>query len=165
VSRPAVPRSRPVSWLGLAALVGDLCIFLLFAGIGRHTHGERGGAIGIVETAAPFVVAWVAVAAVGGGYHRSQLSHVRSAAIRAAVLWVPAFAIGMVLRSLGVHHLPPLGFAVVAFLFNGVLLVLWRGGVAWAASRRVGSGDQPVSNHGGEQRGQINVGVEEGSTR
>lgn len=114
----AVPR--------LLALAGDLAIFLLFAAIGRHSHGERSGILQVGETALPFIIGWLAAALALGAYTSAAFLSAGIAARRAVITAVGGVIIALVLRSIAEHRLVPIGFAAVALVFNLPLLVIWR---------------------------------------
>ncbi len=115
----------------LVALV-DLACVLVFAAVGRASHGEDVGVVGLAATTWPFavgwLVGWVLVALV-------PAARARPAGPLAGVLvWLPTVAAGMVLRALtgaGVQT----SFVVVAAVVLGVFLLGWRG-VAALVRRR-----------------------------
>jgi FtsH-binding integral membrane protein len=107
---------------GLVAIV-DLVWVLVFAGIGRASHGESVGPAGIVTTAWPFVVGglvgWVLVLVV-------RAARTRPLGLAAGVLvWLPTVVVGMLLRAVtgaGVQT----SFVVVATVVLGLFLLGWR---------------------------------------
>jgi len=106
-------------------LAGDLLCFLIFAVVGLRSHEEGVTLGGILRAATPFQVGWLFVSLV----LRRQGDEV-SDARQVSRLWVPAWAIGLVLRTLFFDRSFAPAFAVVSLLFNGVLLMLWR---SWLA--------------------------------
>ena len=110
----------PVARVGLV----DLACVLVFAAIGRASHGEDVGPAGLVTTAWPFaagwLVGWVLVLLV-------RAARVRPLGLVAGVLvWLPTVVVGMVLRAAtgaGVET----SFVVVATVVLGVFLLGWRG--------------------------------------
>ena len=111
---------------GLVARVAlvDLACVLVFAAIGRASHGEDVGPAGLVTTAWPFaagwLVGWVLVLLL-------RAARVRPLGPVAGVLvWLPTVVVGMVLRAAtgaGVET----SFVVVATVVLGVFLLGWRG--------------------------------------
>jgi hypothetical protein len=105
-------------------LAGDLVCFLIFAMLGLRSHEDGITVAGIVRAAAPFQAGWLFVnLALARDASPSQSRQI-------ARLWVPAWAIGLLLRTLLIDRTFAATFAVVALLVNGVLLMLWRSAVA-----------------------------------
>src|SRR5262249_54183127 len=98
-----------------------LC-FLVFAWIGRESHGEGGELNTVVIVAAPFVVAWLATAWWAGVYRSPSLG-------RTALAWLVAWPLALALRALTGRGVP-VSFDLVALVVNGVLLVGWRAAVS-----------------------------------
>lgn len=106
-------------------LVADLALVVVFAAIGRVSHGE--GAAGMLLTAWPFLVgALVGWLASRGSRHPALVIPTGLA------VWVCAEAGGMVLRALTGQG-TALPFVVVSIVVLGVLLVGYRLLVAGAA--------------------------------
>jgi hypothetical protein len=105
--------------LGWPLAVGlDVCVFLVFSFAGRRSHGEGDALRQVLIVAAPFLGAWLVVALALGVYRSPSLR-------RVLVAWLVACPLALLLRALGGRGVP-LSFDLVAFLFNGVLLVGWR---------------------------------------
>jgi hypothetical protein len=120
-------RVRPAVVVG--ALTADVLAVLLFALLGRTSHGEDDSPAGLASTAWPFLagllVGWLA-----GRCWRGPL------ALRAGLpAWVGAALVGLGLRLLTLHRLP-WSFAVVATVALGVLVLGWRLVAAVPARRR-----------------------------
>jgi hypothetical protein len=120
---------------GLVALV-DLASVLVFAAIGRASHGEDVGPAGLVTTAWPFaagwLVGWVLVLLLRAGRARPL------GLVAGVLVWLPTVVVGMVLRAAtgaGVET----SFVVVATVVLGVFLLGWRG-VATLVRRSRGRG-------------------------
>jgi Protein of unknown function (DUF3054) len=111
-------------------VVGDALAFLVFAAIGRGSHGEATGLAAIpqiVLTALPFAAGWFIVAPFAGAYRRELTADPRKMAIRTVLAWVLAWPVAMALRGLFVDHaVPPISFAIIALLFNTAILLIWR---------------------------------------
>lgn len=128
------------NWGRVATLaVGDLIIFLVFATQGRSTHGETITVSTVIATAAPFLISWFVIAPFVGAFGRGgSIPTTRPAPLvqRAAISWIVAWAVALILRYVVFHGgiTPP--FAIVALLFNGVLLLTWRAAVSFALWRR-----------------------------
>jgi hypothetical protein len=101
-------------------LAGDLACFLVFAVLGLRSHEDGITAEGIVRAAAPFQAGWLLVHALMGKHGSPTQSR------QVLRLWVPAWAIGLILRTLLFDRGLAATFAIVSLLVNGVLLMLWR---------------------------------------
>lgn len=135
------PSSNVLHIINLA--IGDALVFLIFALIGRQNHGT-GKAIGVLENiaevvviASPFLIGWFVVAPFFGLYRRGLELQPRKMIQRTILAWVIAWPVGLALRGIFVDHgMPPITFAIVTLLFNGILLLVWRGPMALARSMR-----------------------------
>jgi hypothetical protein len=104
--------------LGLAL---DAALIVLFAAIGRRSHGETSALPGIVITAWPFLAGMAAGWLVSlSAFHRAPLRLRDGIAV-----WLCTVAIGMLLRSLTNAGTAP-SFIVVATVFLGAGLLCWR---------------------------------------
>lgn len=108
---------------------GDLLVFLLFAALGRASHGllNEGPVLwGIVRAAAPFFLAWAMVA---WAARLDRVDPARSpgqVTLRVGFAWLGAGILGLILRSLALGRPAPLPFAAITLTGNGLLLILWR---------------------------------------
>jgi hypothetical protein len=103
-------------------LIGDLVCFLVFAVLGLRSHEDGITAGGILRAAVPFQTGWLVVSLLMR--RRSPVSS--SDAQTVVQTWVPAWAIGLVLRTAIFDRSFAPTFAVVSLLVNAVLLLLWR---------------------------------------
>jgi hypothetical protein len=114
----------------VALVVGDIVVFLVFAAIGRRSHGEEAGlsaVLQVVTTAIPFLLGWFLVAPFIGAFRRDIQANPLKMARRTALTWLAAWPVAMLLRGLLVDHaIPPWTFWLVAFLSNTVFLQIWR---------------------------------------
>lgn len=108
------------------ALAADLVAVVVFAAVGRTSHAEAGSVVGLLGTAAPFLVG-VAVAW-ATPWVRAEPVSVRTGAV---VLALTA-GVGLALRWGFLGRLP-LSFAIVTVIALGVLMLGWRGIAAGAA--------------------------------
>ena len=110
----------PNSRIAALAFAADVSAVIVFAAVGRLSHGESGDLLGLLGTAAPFLIglvaAWAtpAVRAAPAGVAGRDRGAAR----------VPPCS-GLLLRA-GFTGRLPLTFAVVAFGSLAVLLLGWR---------------------------------------
>jgi hypothetical protein len=119
-----VSRSR----IPLLVLVADLVAVIVFAAIGRASHGEDGLA-GLVATAAPFLAA--ALAAWATPWARAEPVSVRAGFLTVGVTAV----LGLLLRWGFTGHVPPWTFVLVTIASLAVLMLGWRAVAAVTRSR------------------------------
>jgi len=108
---------------------GDLLVFLLFAALGRASHGllqEGPILLGIGRAAAPFLIAWGIVAGAARLDRVDPAWGAGRTALRVGLAWLGAGILGLALRSLALGRPAPLPFAAITLIGNGVLLILWR---------------------------------------
>lgn len=114
----------------VALVLGDIVVFLVFAAIGRRSHGEEAGLSAVIQvgtTAVPFLLGWFLVAPFIGAFRRDIQANPLNMARRTALAWLAAWPVAMLLRGLLVDHaIPPWTFWLVAFLSNTVFLQVWR---------------------------------------
>ena len=115
-----------ISWLA----IGDALCFLIFAAIGRGSHGEATGLAAIpqiVVTALPFLTGWFLVAPFVGAFRRDLTANPRKMASRTLLSWLLAWPVAMALRGIFVDHgVPPLSFSLITLITNTIFLLLWR---------------------------------------
>jgi quinol-cytochrome oxidoreductase complex cytochrome b subunit len=132
-----VPKEQSTFARVTTLVVGDAIVFLIFAAIGRNNHGEASGFAAIpqiVLTALPFAVGWFIVAPFVGAYRRVLADQPKAMAIRTAFAWFLAWPVGLLLRWFFVDRVkvPPTSasdfaaFATVTFIFNLIVLMVWR---------------------------------------
>lgn len=125
-----VPKEIPYKQAVIMLVIGDMMCFLIFAALGRNTHGETSGFAAIpqiIVTALPFAASWFLVSPFVGAFRHKIMTQPRAMAIRTALAWLLAWPVAMILRGFFVDHgIPPLSFAVVVLLFNMLLLLVWR---------------------------------------
>jgi len=112
----------------LAAAV-DVVAIIAFVVIGRKNHDEGSALSGVVEVAAPFLIAlaigwlaaraWKSPMAVGTG----------------VIIWLVTTIGGLVLRKVAFDGGTAMAFIIVASLFNLATLVGWRFLNEWRRSR------------------------------
>ncbi|QTE30411.1 DUF3054 domain-containing protein [Pengzhenrongella sicca] len=113
---PATVLTVPVAF----AAVADTACILAFAAVGRASHAEDGGVVGVVTVAWPFL----AGAALGWAMGRAWRAPHRLWP-QGVTVWAVTWAGGMTLRGLTGGGLAP-SFLLVAAASLGVLLLGWR---------------------------------------
>lgn len=125
-----------------ALVIGDAAMFLLFAGIGRQSHGEASGlgALGqVAETAIPFALGWFVVAPLLGAYRARATATPGAMLRRTELAWLGAWPATLLLRWTFTREVPPWSFALVILLANALFLGAWRGAFAWVVAQRSGA--------------------------
>lgn len=110
----------------LDLVCGDLLALLVFAYIGRASHGDKSVSIGVLKTAAPFVVAWLGTAPLLGAYTRAATANAAAALGSFARAWAVSVPMGIGLRGVLTDHVPPAVFAVVTLVSTFVFIGSWR---------------------------------------
>jgi Protein of unknown function (DUF3054) len=101
------------------AIVADVVAVVVFAAIGRMSHGESDDLVGLLGTAAPFLLGVVAMWA---------MPAVRAHPVgpRAALtVWAGTVVIGLLVRA-GFTWSLPMSFAAVTAVALAVLMLGWR---------------------------------------
>lgn len=114
------------------AIAVDVVCVLVFAIVGRSSHGEGTDLLGVALTAWPFLVGTLAGELLGRVWRRP-------AAVPSGVwVWLATVAVGMLLRSAtgaGVAWT----FVLVATVVLGAFLVGWRAGFRLIRHARTGT--------------------------
>ena len=134
------PTATPTRNAGAGRIVllaiGDAIVFIVFAVIGMRSHKEGLTVPSVLITAAPFAIGWFIVSPFIGAFRRNVTSQVGRMSARSALSWLAAWPVGLLLRGLTRHEVPPLTFALITLITNAIFLQLWRVPFAWVASRR-----------------------------
>ena len=115
----------------LLVLTGDLACFLVFAALGLRSHEGGITLDGLLRAAVPFQIGWL-LSVLFIAPRRSAASDGVGGLLR---VWVPAWIVGLVLRSVVLGRAFAPTFAIVSLLVNGLLLLVWR----IAARRLIGA--------------------------
>jgi hypothetical protein len=122
-------REEPMTRWGGVALGGDLLLFLIFAAMGRASHGlllEGPPLWGVVRAAIPFALAWLMLIPLFGGHRPDPSATFARVGVRTGLAWLGAWSLGLALRSLLLGRPAPLAFALITLIGNGALLLAWR---------------------------------------
>lgn len=155
----SVDRGEDPNAIGKTALLagGDLVVFLVFASIGRLSHGEGLSIISAMETAFPFHAGWFLTAPFLDAYGKSARNGSIGSAIRVATkAWIVAVPLGIAVRSLLKGYMPETSFIIVSMVATGVLMVGWRSALAYATLGSAGgdiAGGNSSNNSSKNRRG------------
>ena len=113
------------TWGWLAAVI-DVVLIVVFALIGRSSHGEANAPLALWTTASPFLAGW-AIAYVTSGAWARPLRFWPTG----VVAWILTVFVGMAIRvatGQGVvdGNPLPISFVIVATIVLGVFLLGWR---------------------------------------
>jgi len=116
-------------------VIGDGIVFLIFAAVGRRSHGEAASIssfLQVVGTAAPFALGWFIISPIVGAYHRRKTTGVRKMAQWTALSWLAAWPVGLLVRGIVVDRaVPPWTFMLISLISNMLFLEVWRTLFAW----------------------------------
>jgi hypothetical protein len=116
-------------------VIGDAIVFLIFAAVGRRSHGEVASIssfLQVVGTAAPFALGWFIIAPLVGAYRRRQTTGVRKMAQWTALSWLAAWPVALLFRGIAVDRaVPPWTFMLISLISNMLFLEVWRTLFAW----------------------------------
>jgi hypothetical protein len=123
-------KEMPYRQAVITLVIGDFLCFLIFAALGSGSHGEVTGLAAIphiILIALPFAIGWFLVSPFVGAFRRDVIARPRAMAIRTGLAWLLSWPVTMVLRGVFVDHgIPPYTFALIALIFNMVILLIWR---------------------------------------
>lgn len=103
-------------------LLGDMVCFLIFALLGLRSHEDGITLGGIVRAATPFQAGWL-LAGLLPAFHERHSAHRTTGVLRR---WLPAWVIGLGLRTLLFDRSFAPTFAIVSLITNLLLLLCWR---------------------------------------
>jgi hypothetical protein len=109
----------------------DAALVVGFAALGRRSHEEGTALTGVLEVAAPFLIALAA------GWLLARAWRAPVSARAGAIVWASAVVGGLALRSLVFDRGVAPSFMIVAALTLGVLLCGWRAAVRSTPARRL----------------------------
>ena len=113
----------------LAAVI-DVVAVVAFVIIGRRNHDEGSALSGVIEVAAPFLIALVI------GWLAARAWKSPMAVATGIVIWLVTIVAGLILRKVAFDGGTAVPFIIVASLFNLATLVGWRAVAEWRSSRR-----------------------------
>jgi hypothetical protein len=104
----------------LRLLAGDISVFAVFALIGTVNHHEDGAAF--VRAFFPFSLCWVVVSSIAAINSEAR----RPSPVRLLATWLTAAVSALLVRWLLLDRPVAFGFAFIAIVFQGFLLLGWR---------------------------------------
>ncbi|MGZ3584868.1 MAG: DUF3054 domain-containing protein [Ktedonobacterales bacterium] len=140
-----VPAERRITGRTVTLVAGDVASFLVFAAVGRGSHGEASGlgaGVEIARTALPFALGWFVVSPFIGAFRPWLTSTPLRMLVRTELAWLASWPVAMLLRRIFVNDNIPmqafLTFALVVLVANAVFLGVWRTGFALVERMRRG---------------------------
>ncbi|GCE25886.1 hypothetical protein KDA_13700 [Dictyobacter alpinus] len=129
-SKPTNKKESQRLWI---LVFGDILAFIIFAVIGRQSHGEDAGLSAILRvlwTAFPFALSWFLIAPFMGAFRRDLMNEPKQMARKTAWAWVASWPLGVILHFVFEQSLPTavtaLTFGLVTLITNMVFLFVWR---------------------------------------
>ncbi|XP_054797728.1 uncharacterized protein LOC129302875 [Prosopis cineraria] len=126
--KPSNP-ARFQKWGRVALFAGgDVMALILFAAIGRLSHGLSTFDVETLKTADPFIAGWFLSAYFLGGYGEDGrgMNGLSKGVIASAKSWALGIPIGIVIRAATTGHFPNYGFILVSMGSTAVLLTTFR---------------------------------------
>lgn len=112
-----------------AIAAGDFAILAAFVAYGLLSHAINPLEFPLhaIETAVPFVLAWILVAPIGGLYRRRTIESIRATLFRTTLVWTVASLLGGAIRATSLFHgqAPPI-FLLANLVFGLAFLLPWR---------------------------------------
>lgn len=111
-------------------LLLDVAWIVLFAIIGRQSHGEGNALLGVIGVAWPFLVGYLV------GAFAVRLPRTPRSLARIIPVWLLTIIIGMAIRTIQKGRAPESAFIIVATIALAVGFIGWRVIVAAIGQRR-----------------------------
>lgn len=134
---PRDPQWLP-TWELVALALGDLIALTIFAAVGRASHdliATQGAVRATLNTAAPFMLAWLLVGMALGMYRGTALYPLGRVLWRTLLAGAIAGPLGVAIRALWLQRPVIWTFMLVATATSTLALLVWR--VAWSRLRRL----------------------------
>lgn len=127
------PRNKAESRRLWSILFGDVLVFIIFAVIGRQSHGEDTGLTAffrVIWTALPFALGWFIISPFVGAFRRELMGEPRKMAKQTLLAWIASWPLGLFLHFVFEWRMPTVTtvatFGLVSLLFNALVLLVWR---------------------------------------
>ncbi|WP_129629312.1 DUF3054 domain-containing protein [Candidatus Oscillochloris fontis] len=114
----------------LMLLVGDIIALLIFAAIGRNSHGAAIGPAAFAQvftTALPFLLGWLISAPLFGAFSPHTTANPLQMLRTTSIAWVAALLLGAVIRATMIGRFSEFSFYFVTFIVALFILCGWRG--------------------------------------
>lgn len=137
---PAIASARPEwlpRWELFALAVGDLVALIVFAAVGGTSHGTLAAGspvLNVLNTAVPFMAAWLTVGMLLGLYRGRALYPLWRVVALTLLAGIIAGPLGVALRAAWLRRPIAVTFVVVATAFSTLAMLIWR--VLWSRIRR-----------------------------
>ncbi|MBJ7456123.1 MAG: DUF3054 domain-containing protein [Thermoleophilia bacterium] len=115
---------------GSPLILLDAGLVIAFAALGRRSHDEGVTLAGVLEVAAPFLIA------LGVGWLVARAWRTPAALSTGAVVWAVTVVLGLALRNAVFDRGVAVSFMIVATLTLGALLLGWRAAARLSPVRR-----------------------------
>jgi Protein of unknown function (DUF3054) len=122
--------AMPSSRIAALALAADVVAVVVFAAIGRSSHGESGDILGLIGTAAPFLIG------LGAAWATPIVRSEPTRWVAGGVALAGTVVVGLMVRA-GFTGWPPLIFTVITLVSLAVLMLGWRA-LSHVVANRVG---------------------------
>lgn len=125
-------------WELIALAVGDFIAMVIFAAVGRSSHNMDAGEgplLAVLNTAAPFALAWLLAGAAVGLYTGKALYPPGRVLLRTLLAGLMAGPFGVALRAVWLARPIVWTFVLVATGTSTLIMLLWRFG--WSRLRRL----------------------------
>ena len=116
-------------------LLLDVAWIILFAIIGRQSHGEGSPIVGVIGVAWPFLVGYAV------GSFATRLARTPRSLTRIIPVWLLTIVIGMAIRTIQKGRAPETAFIIVATIALAVGFAGWRVIAAALCRRRRNDAD------------------------
>lgn len=127
--KPDASSSKLIEWAQVGILAGgDVLCLLIFAAVGRFTHGFPVFDLETLQTADPFIAGWFLSAYFLGAFGEDGkgINGTSKAIAATAKSWAVGIPLGILIRSGTSGHIPKIPFMLVTMGSTAVLLFGWR---------------------------------------
>ncbi len=126
-------------WEMFALFIGDFATLIVFGVWGQFTHNlladSEAPVRAVINTAAPFMLSWLAASAAAGTYRQTGLHPLTRTIWKTLLAGLLGGPLGVVLWALWRGHWPGWIFYVVTTGISTLMLLAWR--VLWSRFRRL----------------------------
>ncbi|HXG36249.1 MAG TPA: DUF3054 domain-containing protein, partial [Dehalococcoidia bacterium] len=120
----------------LVLVLGDLMVFAAFVLVGASSHDDGITLASFGRSFLPFAAVWFLLGPLLGAFRLPAAN----AWPRLLVIWLICGLLALALRSLALQRPFWSAFTLIALVFNGSLLLGWRGVLSWLAGAKLSRG-------------------------